>query len=249
VEGPPSSCEFIRALAVTGPPPPKPHLHPPLPALPCLREVRYNRCVLGEKRGQVPRFVVVRERIHIEKSLEGAAGSAVSDGTSLTAAFERAAHALPYDAAFDGLEIVLARSRRQGRSFELSLVVDRAEGAVDLSTCERVAARINRALGSFDAPYTLEVESAGLDRPLVKPADYERFRDRAVRIVTTLAIDNRKTHRGTLLGVRGNAALLLADGVEIPIPLELIKTANVDFDIRADLTRAKRERKDARKNR
>lgn len=131
----------------------------------------------------------------------------------------------------------------------MQLVVDRPAGSVDLSTCERIAARINRALDGFEAPYTLGVESAGLDRPLVKPADYERFRDRAVRVVTTLAIDGRKTHRGTLLGVRGNAALLAIDGAELPIPLELIKSANVDFDIRADLTRAKRERKDARKNR
>ncbi len=128
-------------------------------------------------------------------------------------------------------------------------MVDRPGGAVDLATCERVAARLNRALDAFEAPYTLEVESAGLDRPLVKPADYERFRDRAVRIVTTLAIENRKTHRGTLLGARGNAALLRVDGAELPIPFDLIKTANVDFDIRADLTRAKREKKDARKNR
>lgn len=128
-------------------------------------------------------------------------------------------------------------------------MVDRPAGAVDLATCERIAARINRALDAFEAPYTLSVESAGLDRPLVRPADYERFRDRAVRIVTTLAIDGRKTHRGTLLGVRGSSALLLVEGVEVPVPFELIKTANVDFDIRADLSRAKREKKDARKNR
>ena len=128
-------------------------------------------------------------------------------------------------------------------------MVDRPAGAVDLSTCERIAARINRALDAFETPYTLGVESAGLDRPLVRPADYERFRDRAVRIVTTLAIGGRKTHRGTLLGTRGSAAVLLVEGAELPIPLELIKTANVDFDIRADLSRAKREKKDARKNR
>ena len=168
---------------------------------------------------------------------------------SLADAFERAALALPYEPAFAGIEIVSHRARRQGRSLELQLVVDRVEGAVDLSTCERVAARINRELDPFEEPYTLGVESAGLDRPLVRPADYERFRDRAVCVVTTLAIDGRKTHRGTLLGTRGTAALLLVDGVELPIPLELIKSANVDFDIRADLMRAKREKKDARKKR
>ena len=131
----------------------------------------------------------------------------------------------------------------------MTLVVDRPSGVVDLATCERIASRINRALDAFTDPYTLQVESAGLDRPLRKPGDYERFRDRDVRVVTTLAIDNRKTHRGKLVGIRGNAVLLQLDGREFPIPLELIKSANVDFDIRADLTRAKKERKDARKNR
>jgi ribosome maturation factor RimP len=173
----------------------------------------------------------------------------VASRGALADAFERAALALPYEAAFAGIEVVSHRARRQGRSLELHLVVDRLEGPIDLSTCERVAARINRELETFEEPYTLGVESAGLDRPLVRPADYERFRDRAVCIVTTLAIAGRKTHRGTLLGTRGTAALLLVDGTELPIPFELIKTANVDFDIRADLTRAKREKKDARKKR
>ena len=145
------------------------------------------------------------------------------------------------------LELVATKARRQGRSLDLTAIVDR-EGGVDLETCGRVAAHLNRALEAYVDPYTLAVESAGLDRPLLRPTDYERFRDRAVKIVTTLAIDGRKTHRGTLLGVRGVAAVVLVEGAELPIPLELIKTANVDFDIRADLTRAKRE-KNARKDR
>ena len=175
--------------------------------------------------------------------------TAVTDGTTLADAFERAALALPYERAFADVEIVAHKSRRQGRALELTLVVDRPAGSVDLSTCERIAARINRALDAFVEPYTLLVESAGLDRPLVKPDDYERFCGCAVRIVTTLSIENRKTHRGTLVGMRGNAVLLHMNDVDFPIPLELIKSANVDFDIRADLTRAKKERKDARKNR
>ncbi len=175
--------------------------------------------------------------------------AAVTDAKAdLAGAFERVALALPYEPEFAGLEIVTHRARRQGRSLELALVVDRPEG-IDLATCERVASRLNRALDGFEDPYTLQVESAGLDRPLVKPGDYERFRDRDVCVVTTLAIENRKTHRGRLLGVRGSAAVLMVEGRELPIPLELIKSANVDFDIRADLTRAKRERRDARKNR
>lgn len=167
---------------------------------------------------------------------------------SLAAAYETLVAGLPAEPAFAGLEIVSSRIVRQGRSLELTLLVDR-EGGIDLATCERVAARINHALDAFADPYVLAVSSAGVDRPLVKPADYDRFRDRAVTIVTAELLEGRKTHRGTLRGVRDGAAILEIASAELAIPLEAIATANVDFDIRADLTRAKRERRDARKNR
>jgi ribosome maturation factor RimP len=138
------------------------------------------------------------------------------------------------------------RARRQGRSVELSLTVDRSGTAVDLAFCERVAARLNAALDAETDPYTLEVESAGLERPLLKPADYERFRDRNVVVTTSLAIASEYTHRGKLLGVRGNAVILARETGELPIPLEVVKAARIEYDYRADLKRAKRERREKR---
>lgn len=161
---------------------------------------------------------------------------------SLADAFERAALALPREEAFRGVEIVSHAVRRHGRTTALTLTVDRA-GGVDLALCERIAARLNAALEAEPDPYTLEVESAGLDRALLRPADYERFRDRPVKIVTTLPISDRRTHRGTLLGVRGAAAVLSMPAGEFRIPLELVKSANVEYDYRADLKRDKQERR------
>lgn len=168
-------------------------------------------------------------------------------------AFERAAFALPAEPAFAGVRIVEHNARRHGATCELRLVIERPEGDVDLGTCERVAGRINRALDACAEPYTLQVESAGLDRRLRQPADYERFLGSAVRIRTALPIEGRKTHRGTLLGIAardgGSAVITRSGAAELPIPFGLIQSANIEFDIRADLMRAKRERKDARKNR
>ncbi len=157
--------------------------------------------------------------------------------------FERAVEEIIREADFRDVEIVERRARRTGRSSALTLIVDRPSG-VDLALCERIAARINHALATSDEPYTLEVESPGLDRPLLRPADYERFRDRAVRIVTTLPVEGAKTHRGTLAGVRGHVLILRRTRDELPIPLEMIKHANLEFDPRDDLRREKRERKD-----
>ncbi len=164
----------------------------------------------------------------------------------LVESFESAANALPFETEFRDVEIVSHRARRHGRGVDLLLTVDRPGVPVDLAFCERVAARLNAVLESESDPYTLEVESAGLERPLLKPADYDRFRDRAVVVTTTLAIESEYTHRGTLRGVRGNAVILELPAGELPIPLEIVKSAKVEYDFRADLKRAKRERREKR---
>ncbi len=166
-----------------------------------------------------------------------------ASGTAFGEAFERVVHAIPHESAFHGVEIV-STSIRPGRTVALAVMVDR-EGGVDIATCERIAARINVALDAFSDEYTLEVSSAGVDRPLTKPADYDRFGGRNAKVVTTLAIANAKTHRGILAGMRGTNVILRtgAQGeTELPIPFEAIKSANLEYDIRADLQRAKREK-------
>jgi ribosome maturation factor RimP len=162
--------------------------------------------------------------------------------SSLTEAFERALTALTHEPDFRNIEIVTTRARKAGRATAFAVVAD-APGGIDLALCERIAARINAALDERPEPYTLEVESPGLDRPLVRPADYERFRGHSVRIQTTLPVSGAKTHRGTLAGLRGNAVLLATAAGELPLPLEMVRAANLDVDIRADLAREKRERR------
>ncbi len=163
---------------------------------------------------------------------------------TLETAFERTLYALARDASFAGVDVVTHAVRRHGRSAELEVMVDRA-GGVDLQLCERVAAYVNTALEARTETYVLQVESPGIDRPLLRAADYERALGANVKIVTTLPIDNQKTHRGTLAALRGSNAVLATPRGELPIPLELVKSANVEYDYRADLKRAKTERRDA----
>lgn len=161
--------------------------------------------------------------------------------TLFAEAFERVVHALPHQPEFRDVEIVSTAAHKHRSDTALHVTVDK-EGGVDVSTCERIAARINAALDAFPDPYTLEIESAGLNRPLTKPGDYERFSGRNVKIVTTLVIESAKTHRGVLGGVRGTNVILTREGKELPIPLAVIKSANLEYDVRADLQRAKREK-------
>ena len=165
-----------------------------------------------------------------------------SAGNALfTEAFERIVHALPHQPEFRNVEVVAHAARPGRHETELSVIVD-CEGGVDVGTCERIAARINAALDAFADPYTLEVGSAGLNRPLTKESDYERFAGRDVRVITTIAVQNAKTHRGVLAGLRGTNVILRRGTDELPIPLAAIRYANLEYDIRADLQRAKHEK-------
>lgn len=156
--------------------------------------------------------------------------------------FEATTAELTFDEQFSNVEISHCSAKRAGRTTVLDVMIDRPNG-VDLALCERLAAHINAALATETEPYTLQVESAGLDRPLVKLADFERFRERAVKIQTTVAVDGAKTHRGRLCGVRGADVILETTTGERALPLNALRAANLTYDVRADLTRDKRERR------
>lgn len=162
--------------------------------------------------------------------------------SALTDAFEQTLDAILHDNAFAGVEIVQHSARPRRGTTAFTVTIDR-EGGVDLATCERIAGRLNDALEEFEDAYSLEVESAGLERPLVRPHDYQRFAGKAARIVTSLTIAGGKTHRGTLVGLRGENVILATANGELPLPIATIKSANLEYDPRADLTRDKRERK------
>jgi ribosome maturation factor RimP len=163
--------------------------------------------------------------------------------TELQGIFEREVEAIAHDtASFPQLEIVARRTSFTGRTAAFGVTIDKP-GGVDLELCERVAARLNAQLETHDAPYSLEVESAGLERPLVRPSDYTRFAGERARILTSLTVNGNKTHRGTLRGVRGSAVILETSDGELPLPIETIKSANLEYDPRADLQRDKQQRK------
>jgi ribosome maturation factor RimP len=161
---------------------------------------------------------------------------------SVAVAFERELTAIEHDAAFAGLEIVAHSARPVRGATSLSVTIDRAGGA-DLALCERVAARLTAQLAAVDATYALQVESAGLERPLLRPSDYERFAGHPVRIVTSLTVNGGKTHRGILRALRGETVVIDTDSGELLLPMAAIKTANLQYDPRADLKRDKLERK------
>jgi ribosome maturation factor RimP len=74
----------------------------------------------------------------------------------------------------------------------------------------------------IDRAYRLEVSSPGLDRPLVRRSDFERFAGHSAKIELAVARDGRKRFRGTLLGTDGPAARLRRDDAAEGEPAEVL---------------------------
>ncbi len=116
-----------------------------------------------------------------------------------------------------------------GRRAVLRLYIDR-EGGVSVEDCQRVSRQVSGLLDVEDpipGPYTLEVSSPGLDRPLFREADFQRFAGREVRIRTDVPLEGRRNFRGVLRGLRGGEVLVEVDGAELALPVERIEQARL----------------------
>ena len=134
-----------------------------------------------------------------------------------------------------GYECVHVGIRSDFGKLRLQILIDTL-GGINVDDCEAVSKRVSRFLDdSPDLPeldkgrYYLEVSSPGVERPLYKLEDYERFAGREARIRLARLIEGRKTFTGMLLGIEGGSIRLMCDGTEKHIPFENIKGANLVY--------------------
>jgi ribosome maturation factor RimP len=91
----------------------------------------------------------------------------------------------------------------------VQIMAERPDGTMTIDDCELVSRALSPVLDVADPierAYRLEISSPGLDRPLVRRSDFERFAGNVVKIEMAVAIDGRRRFRGTLLGVDGDKA-------------------------------------------
>jgi ribosome maturation factor RimP len=91
----------------------------------------------------------------------------------------------------------------------VQIMAERADGTMTIHDCELVSRALSPVLDVADPierAYRLEISSPGLDRPLVRRSDFERFAGHVVKIEMAVAIDGRRRFRGTLLGVDSDKA-------------------------------------------
>ncbi|KYH32172.1 ribosome maturation factor RimP [Neomoorella mulderi] len=136
-----------------------------------------------------------------------------------------------------GYELVDLQYGREGGRYILRLFIDRPEG-IGLDDCEKVSRIVGDILDQEDPipnSYYLEVSSPGLERPLKKEADFQRFAGRKVRLRMFAPIDGQRHFQGRLLGYQeGRVQVQLDDGRRLAIPLDQVATARLVFDLAED---------------
>jgi ribosome maturation factor RimP len=118
-----------------------------------------------------------------------------------------------------------------GQRPTLQIMVERGDQVPPtLDDCAEVSHAVSALLDVADplpGAYRLEVTSPGLDRPLVRRADYERFAGFEARLETELPIEGRRRFRGRLLGLAGDQVRLGLPEGETSIPFDAIKKAKL----------------------
>ncbi len=141
----------------------------------------------------------------------------------------------------------LVRVRLMGlKRKRLQIMAERiSDGGMGVEDCEILSRAVSPVLEAEDpikGEYDLEMSSPGIDRPLVRIEDFERFVGHDAKLETAVMIDGRKRYRGVIAGVEGDIVLVqMAEGA-VRIPFAQLSEARLvltDRLIEEDLRRAK----------
>lgn len=113
----------------------------------------------------------------------------------------------------------------------LQIMAERADGAaMTVDHCAEISNTVSALLEVEDpisGAYTLEVSSPGIDRPLMRPRDYERFAGHEAKIEMRSLVDGRRRFQGRIAGLAGgNVRLETGDG-EVELPLDDVLNAKL----------------------
>jgi ribosome maturation factor RimP len=141
-------------------------------------------------------------------------------------------------------------------------MAERPDGSMTVEDCETISRALSPVLDMadpIDRTYRLEISSPGIDRPLVRKSDFDRFAGHLVKIEMEIPVNGRKRFRGEIIGTDGETARIRRDDraegedAEVTLPIEEMSEAKLVLtdDLVAQALRrekaAKREAREARK--
>ncbi len=149
---------------------------------------------------------------------------------STTAVVEKVTEIAGRVASSEGMEIVEVEYKGGGSSRILRIFIDKP-GGVTHADCETISRQVGAILDVEDVipvHYTLEVSSPGLDRKLLRPADYQRFAGKKAKVRLRSPIEGRSHFVGRLGGFeQGEALFDVEGGGRIRFPLDEVIAARL----------------------
>ncbi len=158
---------------------------------------------------------------------------------------DRARQLLEPVLARDGFDLVEVEWQREGGGWVLRLYVDKA-GGVGIDDCQAASRLVETMLDVEDfiePAYSLEVSSPGVERPIRKSQDFQRFAGQRAKvraygpIESAAGLSPRKQWTGVLRGFADGAVEIDVDGVVHRIPIERVAKAHLEYDFESDLRR------------
>jgi len=140
----------------------------------------------------------------------------------------------------------------------VQIMAERPDGSMKVEDCETVSRALSPVLDVADPierAYRLEISSPGIDRPLVRKSDFDRYAGHLVKIEMEIPVNGRKRFRGQLAGTEGNAARIRRDDTEageeadVLLPIEEMSEAKLvltDDLVTEALRREKAAKREAR---
>lgn len=117
----------------------------------------------------------------------------------------------------------------QGKQNVLRLYID-AEAGVTVDDCAEVSHQVSGVLDVEDpitSDYMLEISSPGMDRPLFKPAHWQRFVGEAVKVRLFAPVAGRRKFSAVIKAVEGDDIIVEVDDEDVRIPFTQIDRAHL----------------------
>lgn len=178
------------------------------------------------RRAGGPPFVLFGETLFtIDEKVSGPSGR--RNGMQLTDRIEEL-----ITPTVEGMGFSVVRVQLSGKQkVRLQIMAERQdEQSMIVDDCADLSRAISAVLDVEDpisGPYTLEVSSPGIDRPLVKLRDFERFAGFEARVETAVPVDGRKRFRGRVLTVEDGTVRIAVEGTEYALPFADIARAKL----------------------
>lgn len=130
-----------------------------------------------------------------------------------------------------GFAVVLVRIMEGSGKRTLQIMAERKDnGQISIDDCADISRMVSALLDVEDliqGAYQLEVSSPGLERPLVKPGDYVRYKGYEAKLETALPIEGRKRYKGKIADADEANVIIDSGGQRVTVPLANILQARL----------------------